>query len=621
MLIKSLCRFGPSSGKRAERATAAVRRILCEQRPLLYSICAAAFVMQLVPLLLPVLLREVLPSLMHAPESNSSAPGGYAASSRRESFDRVTLLWCLASAATAIGIVRAGANYLFLKWAGQCGHRFVASFRELAYFHLLRLPVRYVERRGGGRILHRFIGDTDALRSWLSRTGPKLIADVVVAGIICGAMLWVSIRLTMVFVVPLTATSVCVFLLSRSIRSQTRESRRLQSRLTGYVAQRLNAIRAAKTLDARRSTRQYFHGLIAQVSEQNSLRDRFAALLEGGGQMAVFAAFPLVLLVGFPQIWSGEISAGDFLTFVWLALHLITLLRVSLAAIVVHQKALVSIQRLHALLSRSAERGRGRKAVCTKWWPIEITVPLPDTDGLDPATLDPSRPATAVIVCHGPGVFELPSLFDEQLLFGALQGFDKWPHGSLRLGNAEIDRINVDQRRRGIFCLASEPFLTEGTLAENLFLYCPGKSINDDVVDVTGQAAAVSSSSRRKDGHLIGRTVRELQLLQLSQLGLPPSCRVEACNLDLPIRANGHDLSPGQCRQIAIHQALLAKPQILLVPRATVQSWTPQELALVIETIRTRATVLIAGAATTDLREIGLTVNTYTPADLTASAQ
>ncbi len=620
MLIRSLSHFGPSTGKRAEQATAAVRRILFEQGPLLRRICAAAFAMQLVPLLLPILLREFLPTLLRAPESNSPAPGTFAGGSLGASFDRSTLLWCLAGAASAIGIIRAGANYLFLKWAGQCGHRFVASFRDLAYAHLMRLPVRYVERRGGGRILLRFIGDTDALRSWLSRTGPKLIADVVAAAIICAAMLWLSIRLTLVFVVPLTAMSACVLLLSRFIRNQTRESRRLQSQLTGYVAQRLTAIRAAKSIDAHRGARHRFQELVAQVSEQNSSRDRSAALLESGGQMAVFIAFPLVLLVGFPQTWSGETSAGDFLAFVWLALHLITLLRVSLAAIVVHQKALVSIQRLHALLSRSAERGRGSKAGRTNWWPIEITTALSDADGLDPASLDSSRQTAEVIVCYGPGVCELPSLIDEELLFGALLGFARWPHGSLRLGNVEIDRIDVERRRRGIFYLAAEPFLTEGTLAENLFLYRRAKSRNNDVVKVTGKAAPGSMFQQQKDCHLPA-SFSEAQLLELSLLRLPPSCQFKPSDLDMPIRANGHGLSSWQRRQIAIHQALLAKPQILLVPRTTVQSWTSQDLAVVIETIQTRATVLIAVAATKDLRKTGLPVSTYTPADLTTIAQ
>ncbi len=79
------------------------------------------------------------------------------------------LLVIVVAASVVVAVVRGVATYLFTAWSGRSGHALVSDLRESMFEHILRLPFGYVHRRGTGKILLRFIGDSDALRSWMSR--------------------------------------------------------------------------------------------------------------------------------------------------------------------------------------------------------------------------------------------------------------------------------------------------------------------------------------------------------------------------------------------------------------------------------------------------------------------
>lgn len=534
MLIRSLCWFPSPSGRRLSRATQEVRDLLDSQRGALRIICIAATAAQLLPLLLLLLLREHLPSLLDT--------GG-----SLQSEERWRATWMLAATVLAVGVARAGARYLALSWAGRCGHRFVAAFRELVYAQLLRLPVGYVERRGAGRLLLRFIGDTDALRSWVSRTGPMLAANLLTGAVIVSAMLSISWRLTAVALAPLLPLSVGVAGLSARLRRLTRQARASQAELTAQVGRDLGDIRAAKVLDAHREARNVLQRQIAMVAEQNTERDRAAACLEGWGQAAIFTTVPLLVLAGSHFNSSGGLSSADWLTLVWLALQLTSLLRGSLGAIAVHQKALVSVQRLHRLLSRTAERGRSGKT--TVKLPLRLTLPAasgPDSSRSRPLELEYSQP----------GSYELPDDMDAEQLFGALLGFNRWPHGTLGLGGRDSERISVQARRREIL------YLTAPLLGHH--------GGEHDTDESQGPIAAL------------------LQTLQDETGGIDWQASPMDSRADFP---GLHE------QRIACCQVVLASPRLLLIPARTVRGWSPQIIAWLESHLAATTVILRASSA------------------------
>ncbi len=590
MLIRSLCHFAATRGKRRSRATSEVENLFQGQKVALRWTCAAAIVMQLSPLLIPFTLRAFLPSILGNTKGVISDLLNAESGVRQISREQMGLLWSLCIVVTVIGLVRATSTYLFLRWGSECGHRFVAAFRTVAYAHLLRLPVRYFEKHGSGRILLRFVGDTDALRNWVSRSGPRLAADVLVAVLLIAAMLSISVSLTLMMFIPLTVMAVAVAYFADKVRAETRESRRRQSVLTGHLAMRLNAIRTTKLLDAQGRSRDPAWPMIEHVATTNASRDRFSSLLESVGQFLTFSAIPMVLLLGIRQAWLGRLPPTDLMTFVWLTLHLIAIAKSALPAIVIQQKALISVQRLHALLSRSAEKGRGRRAIRSWLWGLEFEYRTAEegsrADGSKAELLQ------RTFSCSGPGAYELPEKVSAEELFASLAGFQRWEHGLLKLGGVDIQSTDITRRRRKILQLRTSPLLIDGTLAENLFVLQSKQSEQKE--HCQADKTIRMSEPLRTDVLSLANCngISEQQLIALGDLRLPKRWQFTADDLQARISHNGGGLSNDQLRAIAVCQTLLARPQILLIPQATQQDWPVRDLEFVIERTTKRTIVL-----------------------------
>lgn len=431
MIIESLCHFPKTKRKRAKKAERAMRRTLENFRPELRKATFAAFVMQVVPLAIPVAIHHWLPRLL----DGSAEERG------------ITLTW-LVVVFLLVAAIRAMAHYLFLCLAATVGHQLVAAMREMAHSQLMRLPVRYVETRETGAILLRFIGDSDALRNWFGKTGPKLVADAVVVTLIFAGLIYLSWPLTLVLILPMTAFATVVTFLSKPIREKTRVSRRRQASLTGMIGKRISTIRDTKIAEAHGMGRDPVEAAIAEVSALNMSRDRSAAALEAWAQMALFSGASVVLLFGFQMVWRGSVSPPSFISFLWLSLHLVVTIRSSLGAIVIHQKAIVSVERLYVMLARPSEPGRGRSRIQPEF-------------------------KTLTFVHLGrhyqfqPGIHPLPSGIDLDALASGLLGFDSQKLLAINLDGIPIDKTDVKTRRRCVLILKGDPPSHSATVIEN----------------------------------------------------------------------------------------------------------------------------------------------------------
>ncbi len=425
MITQSLCYFPASKRRRRAKAKHDLVRILQVFRPQLRRITAIALVMQLSLVPLPIALHRWLPTLLGSEAGTLS--------------DRTELLWKLLAVVTIASVCRAVANYHYLRLAGKVGHAFVAEVRKLAYAHLLRLPVEYVEKRGAGQLLLRFIGDADALRGWISKAGPRLIADALTAGGIAIALLYLNWALALSLTLPLASFAFVLWWLSPGLRDATRTARRLQSQVSGVVERHLNDIRGSKLRDAESATFSAdIRAQLESVAECNGDRDRRAARIEATAQLCIFAALPLFLLVGLPMVWASRLSASDFLAFIWLGVHLLVLFRNSLGALILHQKALVSTQRLYGFLAGSAERGRGRRRRGAEFKTLSVTV--------DRQTHT-----------FGVGLHQLPRSIAVRDMLDALLGFRAFPPGEIAIDGMNIAQIDVKVRRRRVAVVEAHP--------------------------------------------------------------------------------------------------------------------------------------------------------------------
>ncbi|MEZ6104994.1 MAG: ABC transporter transmembrane domain-containing protein [Pirellulaceae bacterium] len=379
-------------------------------------ITLAAFVMQTVLLFIPLTFHHSLPHLL--------APADTATSHRSST------LGLLIAVIVGVGCVRAFANYQFLRLAGKVGHGLVADlrFRRLLPHAATSGQVRGSTRSGRAPSVHWRCRRTESL---VQQGGSQTHRGRTDGGAVYAGLVWLNWQLALLLIPPLGLLLALLWRLSHPVREATRQSRREQSRLTGRIEFALNHLRETKIADARASEPNIIDAGIREVAARNAERDRLAAILESASQLVLFAILPALLLAGFSLVWSQRMSANDLVAFVWLLLHLLVLLRGSLPAFVLHQKALVSAQRLYLLLSRSAEKGRGSRRVKSRF--RELTI---------------GQGENCFVFSRGGHVW--PSEIDLDTSWDVLLGFARSGGMRLLIDGVPIEQVDVKLRRRRI---------------------------------------------------------------------------------------------------------------------------------------------------------------------------
>ena len=450
--------------KRSSRARETLSEVLGRQRPLVRRIAAAAFVIRLAPVLLPIVLKFTLSPILHH----------RAARLFGRNWMPEELLLGLVISGIGVAVVRGLANYRFVSLAGRCGHRLVADLRKVMFEHILRMPVSYVDRRGTGKILLRFIGDSDALRNWYSRTRPMVFADSVLVVVLAAGMFWLHWQLALLVLLPLPFLVVIIRGLSSRLQTLTLTARRLQAGFTGHVQSRFDVIRQSKWLDANRKTRRMTADLVDEVARQNVLRERFAAAVKSAGNLLAFLSIPLLIWFGISQVWSGGLTTGGFVALIWLAAHMSVAVQRLSAAVVIRQKGLVSLQRIGRLLERSAERGRSsnRPKLQVVGRSIQCVDLVFGVQGLG----SPDRPLNAEWTA------DREHLLDPDLDAGAfcdvLMGFCRPKRGKVFLDGQALGDIQVTSVRSAVGWIPRAPAVFDTTVEQNIQLAKPGVKTN-----------------------------------------------------------------------------------------------------------------------------------------------
>ncbi len=347
-------------------------------------------------------------------------------------------------------------------WIGRTsstvGHRLVADIRVEIFEHLLRMPVRYVERRGTGRVLLRFIGDSDALRLWISRLGPMAAADQFIVLILVAVMLAIDVQLAVLVSIPILLTAVVCYFFRDSLRQATQSSRNLQASFTGSVEERLSQLRQFKWLTAGKYKDGSVYELSQRIAGNNSYRDSIGSFLEAIASLIASIAVLLVLWVGINRVWSGSLSTGQLVAFIWIGFQLSETLKRLAAAAVASQKSWVSSTRILHLLSRSSELGRGEKYLRRRW-------------RCDALEISQKSGGVALAKYNGPGIYDLPPTIEPEMFIDELLGFQKSRHLDVRIDHRSVDAFNIHQIREVIGWITVRGAIFKGTFKENLIFH------------------------------------------------------------------------------------------------------------------------------------------------------
>ena len=458
-------------------------------------------------------------------------------------------------------IFSAGMTWLRQYLVLHTGNRVDAVLGSHVFWHLLRLPMPYFERRPTGTLVAR-LQAVETIREFLAGAAVSLLLDFPFLVILLALMVWYSGPLTLIAVVGLVLMALLSALVTPLLRSRLNKQFLLGARNQAFVTEYIAGMETVKALQMEPHLRGRYDAFLAsylsagfstrQVSNTysvlaNALEQAMTLVILCVGALLVMRndGFTIGMLVAF-QMFASRLSQPMLrLSGLWQEF----------------QQAAIAVRRLGDIMDAPAEtmalqpsrdpKGAGQVRInqlSFRYGPDQPWLFRNLSIALEPGCI------TVLTGASGTGKSTLAKL---------LLGYYPPLEGGIRIDGQDIAHFCPNELRHYFGVVPQETVLFSGSVYENLIAANPHAGF-DDVVDACRVAE-------------IHDTIAVLPQGYNSRIG-----------------EHGVGLSGGQKQRIAIARALLKKPKILVFDEATasLDAPTAERFARTVNRLRDKVTML-----------------------------
>jgi HlyB family type I secretion system ABC transporter len=403
--------------------------------------------------------------------------------------------------------------------------------------HLLRLPLRYFEKRPVGEISSR-INELENIRSFLTGTALTVVLDAVFSVVYIAVMIFYSWLLTIVALATVPLFALITFIFAPIIRSQTRTKAERNAETQSYLVEVVSGIQTVKAQNIELNSRwnwQTRYGKYISSSFRNVITSNTA------GSLSNFLnklSSLLLLWVGAYLVLKQEITLGELIAFRIIAGYVTSPLLRLIQLWQNFQETALSLERLADILDTPQESElAGRNNIpmpaivgAIKYENVTFSFAKSPNPQLNSVSIEiPSGAFIGVVGQSGAGKSTLTKLIPRLYELDA---------GRILIDSYDISKVELYSLRRQIGMVLQDTLLFDTTVKENIALTVPDAT-PEEIVEAAQIACAHDFIMNLPNGY------------------------------NTRVGERGSALSGGQKQRIAIARTVLQNPPLLIMDEAT----------------------------------------------------